>query len=88
MELCQAEAQIFSTQKKFYNQKGENLAYCEIFGAWINLKTRKLSNLPNELLALTKAFPKSKNYKILTKEDTRFHGRKNCFRIITCISDL
>lgn len=70
------DGMFFKFDHNFYNDKGENLAYCEIFGAWIDLKTRKLSALPKELLALTKIFPKSKDYKTLTKEDTRSHGRK------------
>ncbi len=70
------DGMFFKFDHNFYNHKGENLAYCEIFGAWIDLKTRKLSALPKELLAFTKTFPKSKGYKTLTKEDTRIHGRK------------
>lgn len=70
------DGMFFKFDHNFYNHKGENLAYCEIFGAWINLESRKLSALPEALLALTKTFPKSKDFKILTKEDTRIHGRK------------
>ena len=60
----------------FYNHKGENLAHCEMQGGWIDLKTRKLCDLPDELMTLAEAFPKSENFKILTKEDTRKHGVK------------
>lgn len=70
-----ADGMFFKFDHNFYNHKGENLAYCEIFGAWIDLSSRKLSALPSELLALTAQFPKSKDFKLLTKEDTRIHGR-------------
>ena len=59
-----------------YNAKGENLATCEILGAWINLKTRSLTTLPEHLLSEMDTFPKSKDFKIITKEDTRKFGKK------------
>ena len=54
--------------------KGENLAYCEMQGGWIDLKARKLTSLPEVFLDLAHKFPKSENYKTLTKDDTRKHG--------------
>lgn len=70
------DGMLFMFEHNFYNEKGDNLAYCEMQGAWIDLKTRKLTGLPNELLSLAEQFPKSKDFKILTKEDTRKHGVK------------
>lgn len=70
------DGMFFMFEHNFYNEKGENLATCEIFGAWINLKTRSLTGLPQELLDITKNFPKTKNFKMLTKEDTRKYGKK------------
>ncbi|TYB78863.1 acyl-CoA thioesterase [Bizionia myxarmorum] len=67
---------FFKFDHNFYNHKGENIAHCEMLGAWMDLKTRKLVGLPAELLATTKTFPKTKNYKELTKEDTRVGGKK------------
>lgn len=46
-----------------------------MFGAWIDLKARKMTNLPEALMDLADKFPKSEDYKILTKEDTRANGR-------------
>lgn len=66
---------FFRFDHNFYNHKGKNLAFCEISGAWINLETRKLSGLSKELLELANNFPKTKDFKILTKEDMRIHGR-------------
>lgn len=65
---------FFKFEHNFYNPKGDNLAYCEMLGAWIDLKARKLTNLPLELLNLAKQFPKSETYKTLTKADTRKHN--------------
>jgi acyl-CoA thioester hydrolase len=45
-------------------------------GAWIDLKARKLSVLPESLLELAQKFPKSESFKVLTKADTRKHGVK------------
>jgi acyl-CoA thioester hydrolase len=70
------DGMLFMFEHNFYNHKGENLAYCEMQGAWIGLKARKLAGLPEVLLELVKKFPKSESFKILTKEDTRKHGVK------------
>ena len=71
-----ADGMFFMFGHNFYNQKGENLAYCEIQGGWIDLRARKLCGLPESLLELAQKFPKSESYKTLTKEETRKHGVK------------
>lgn len=70
------DGMFFKMEHNLYNDKGENLANCELFGAWINLKTRKLSGLPEHLLREMETFPKSKDFKLLTKDDTRKFGKK------------
>jgi acyl-CoA thioester hydrolase len=65
------DGMLFMFEHNFYNHKGDNLAYCEMQGGWIDLKLRKLTGLPEDLLALADKFPKSKSYKVLTKADTR-----------------
>jgi acyl-CoA thioester hydrolase len=70
------DGMLFKFEHNFYNQKGENLAYCEMQGAWIDLKERKLTQLPEALLVLAQKFPKSESFKILTKEDTRKYGKR------------
>jgi acyl-CoA thioester hydrolase len=70
------DGMLFRFEHNFYNDKGENLAYCEMQGAWIDLKTRKLTGLPEDLLELAHKFPKSESFKVLTKEDTRKFGVK------------
>ena len=68
------DGMLFMFKHNFYNEKGDNLAYCEMQGAWIDLTARKLTALPTPLLSLIDKFPKSDDFKILTKEDTRKHG--------------
>lgn len=70
------DGSFFKFDHNFYNHKGVNLAFCEMFGAWIDLKERKITELPKVLLDLADKFPKSKEYKVLTKEDARAKGRK------------
>jgi len=70
------DGMFFKIEHNFYNHKGENLANCEVLGAWIDLKSRALTGLPTELLSVMDAFPKTKNFKVLTKEDTRKFGKK------------
>lgn len=69
------DGMFFKFKHNFYNENGENLATADIFGAWMNLKTRKLTSLPDSLLNLAELFPKSDEFKILTKMDAREHGK-------------
>lgn len=68
------DGMFFMFEHNFYNNKGDNLAYCEMQGAWIDLKSRKLTGLSSELLDLVNRFPKSENFRVISKEDTRKHG--------------
>ncbi len=70
------DGMFFRFTHNFYNSKGKNLATCEVLGAFIDLNKRHLCGLPKELLELTDKFPRSKDFKILTKEDTRSHGKR------------
>jgi acyl-CoA thioester hydrolase len=65
---------LFMFEHDFYNHKGDHLAHCEMQGGWIDLKLRKLTSLPEAMLELAHKFPKSENFKVLTKADTRKHG--------------
>ena len=69
------EGTFFAFEHNYYNQAGENVARCEMMGAWMHLKTRKLTTLPLELITQFKAANKTEGYQILTPEDTRKHGR-------------
>ena len=70
------DGMFFMFEHNFYNHKGENLAHCEMMGGWMNLSTRKLTTLKDELLERAKGFPKADNFKVLTKEDTRKFAKK------------
>lgn len=70
------DGMFFKIIHNFYNHKGENLAHCEILGAWINLKSRALTPLPEDFIKEMDTFPKSEDFKILTKEDTRKFDKK------------
>ncbi|MFC5047557.1 acyl-CoA thioesterase [Aquimarina hainanensis] len=67
---------FFEFTHNFYDYKGRNLAYCEMMGAWMNLRDRKINPLPSSVKGIIAAFPKAENFRILTKEDTRKHGKK------------
>ena len=45
-------------------------------GGWISLETRKLIELPEEIAHLFNKVERAKNFKILTKEDTRKYAKK------------
>ncbi|HLT54349.1 MAG TPA: acyl-CoA thioesterase [Flavobacteriaceae bacterium] len=70
------DGMFFAFEHNFYNHKGENLATCDMLGGWMDLKERKLTELPLELSQIAENFPKSKDFKLLTKEDTRKFGKK------------
>lgn len=55
----------------FYNYKGENIARGEMMGAWLDLKTRKIIPLPKDFHGVIVDLEKTKDFKVLTKEDTR-----------------
>ncbi|MGX1024672.1 thioesterase family protein [Flavobacterium sp. CS20] len=65
------DGMFFEFQHDLYNDKGKNCARCEILGAWIDLKTRKLVALPNHLLNPLNKLSKTTDFKTLTQEDTR-----------------
>ncbi|WP_228236455.1 acyl-CoA thioesterase [Allomuricauda sp. M10] len=65
------DGMFFEFRHNFYDFKGKNFARCEMMGAWIDLKERKLKGLPVEFLEAFQAMEQSNDFKVLTKEDTR-----------------
>ncbi|MCM4154872.1 thioesterase family protein [Gramella sp. AN32] len=65
----------FEFLHNMYDSKGNHCASCEMMGAWINLETRKLTALPQELMEGMLQMTKTKNFKTITKEDTRRFGK-------------
>lgn len=70
------DGMFFKIEHNIYNNTGDNLARCELMGGWINLKSRQLTGLPAEFLKEMERFPRSADFKVLTKEDTRKFGMK------------
>lgn len=66
---------FFEFVHNMYNHKGQHLASCEMMGAWINLKTRSLTRVSDELLKSMQLLQRTEDFKILTKEDTRKFGK-------------
>ncbi|MDC8005331.1 acyl-CoA thioesterase [Aureisphaera galaxeae] len=69
------DGMFFRFVHNFYDHKGRNLAFCEMQGGWMDLKARKLTALPEELLPLLAKAPKTDDFKVLTKMDMRQSGR-------------
>jgi acyl-CoA thioester hydrolase len=70
------DGMFFEFRHNFYDHNGKNFARCEMMGAWIDLKNRKLTGLPEEFLNAFESMEKTEDFKILTKEDTRRHVQK------------
>lgn len=65
------DGMYFQFLHNFYDEKGKNFARCEMMGGWIDLKERKLTGLPEELLKNFEVLERTDDFKFLTKEDTR-----------------
>lgn len=70
------DGKFFEFVHNFYDYKGRNFARCEMMGAWIDLKSRKLTTLPKSFFNKLSELDKTANFRVLTKEDTRATGRK------------
>ncbi|MDT0676443.1 acyl-CoA thioesterase [Autumnicola musiva] len=70
------DGMYFEFAHEFYDHKGRNFASCEMMGAWIDLKERKLTALPEELFEHLKDLQHTEDFKVLTKENTRKFGKK------------
>ena len=68
------DGMFFEFLHNFYDPRGKNCARCEMLGSWIDLKTRKLTILPEKFLKNLDNLERTEDFKILTKEDTRKHG--------------
>ena len=65
------DGMFFEFEHDFYDSKGKNFARCQMMGAWIDLKERKLIGLPDEFLGAFERMEKAEDFKVLTKADTR-----------------
>ncbi|NRA91379.1 MAG: thioesterase family protein [Psychroserpens sp.] len=62
---------FFKFEHNFYDKNGKHLATCDVLGSWIDLKTRKLAEIPEMITRFIDSAPKSEAFQILTKSDTR-----------------
>ncbi|MGI9553274.1 MAG: acyl-CoA thioesterase, partial [Aurantibacter sp.] len=65
------DGKFFEFNHNFYDSNGNNVAHCEMMGAWMSLETRGLISLPEELLKIFNTVERPKTFRILTKEDSR-----------------
>lgn len=70
------DGMYFEFLHNFYDENGRNFASCEMMGAWIDLKERKLTKLPDALLKNLDSLEHTSDFKMLTKEDTRKYGQR------------
>ncbi len=70
------DGKFFEFVHNFYDNQGNNFARCEMMGAWIDLKSRKLITPPNSLFNNLSALDKTVDFSTITKEDTRSAGKK------------
>ncbi|WP_347923463.1 acyl-CoA thioesterase [Pontimicrobium sp. SW4] len=65
------DGRFIKMEHNFYNELGKNLANAEMLFSWMDLETRRFGRISNEFLQKIEGFPRTKNFKILTKEDTK-----------------
>ncbi len=65
------DGMFFEFTHNYYDHQGKNFAHCEMMGAWIDLATRKLIGLPEDVKKHMDGVPRPENFRVLTKEDTR-----------------
>lgn len=70
------DGMFFEFHHNFYDPEGRHKAHCEMMGGWINLKTRKLTSLTNDLLVRFSGLEKAEGFQVLTREDTRKYLRR------------
>ena len=69
------DGMFFEFLHDFYDSQGKNVARCEMVGAWICLKERKLRGLPQALFSYLEGMEKTSDFKTISKEDTRKYGQ-------------
>ncbi len=69
------DRKFFQYEHNFYNSDGENVAFYEMTGAWMDLVKRKLTVLPKKFSESLTKIHKTKNFKIISSKDTRIPGK-------------
>lgn len=76
LKALSEDGMYFEFLHNFYDYKGRNFASCEMMGAWIDLKERRLTGLPNELYKNLSSLSRTNDFKTISKEDTRRYGKR------------
>ena len=69
------DGRFFSLFQNFYDNQGNHLAHLDLAFGIMDTKTRKLTSMPEGSFKIFKNGPKSKSFKLLTKDDLRSHGK-------------
>lgn len=67
---------FFQFEQNLYDSQGQNMATYEMMGSWIDMKTRRLTSLPQELAKLFTLLERTEDFTVLTKNDTRKFGKR------------
>lgn len=70
------DGQFVTIEHNFYNGSGRHMAHAEMLFSFIDLNTRKLGIIPEEVSSKIKNFPKSKHFKFFTREDIRTSSKR------------
>ncbi|NER14430.1 thioesterase [Leptobacterium flavescens] len=70
------DGMFFEFRHNYYDRKGRNFGHCEILGGWIDLESRKLIPLPQEIAHFFDKIERPDDFKVLTREDTRKYAKK------------
>lgn len=70
------DGRYFEFIHNFYDHMGQNFASCEMMGGWIDLKERKLTALPPALYKNLNSLSHTKDFKVITGEDTRKFNKR------------
>jgi acyl-CoA thioester hydrolase len=65
------DGRFIQIEHNFYDNKGNNLANAEMMFSWMDLKSRRFGRIPKELFQRIENFPRTKNFKFLTKGYTK-----------------
>jgi acyl-CoA thioester hydrolase len=71
------DGMFFEFEHNIYAEDGTHHIYTELMGGFIDLRTRKLTILPEELIGrVFDDLERTDDFKWLTKDDTRKHQKK------------
>lgn len=76
------DARFIKFAHNFYDLQGKNLAYSEMLFSWMDLESRKLARLPEDLEKIIRTFPRGKNFSLLIKQELRANGKRPVDRVI------